>query len=194
MPQITKRVFSFKALKVTAFMAFFAIMAAFVVAGSEAAFNGSTDNKGNSWSTGSVSLRDNDLETTLFNASNVQPGYTESRCILVTSDSSMNTNLFAQGTGLSGALQDALTVKVETGDGISKSCGDFANGVTVQPDISLTGFATATAATPLALGQLDAMGGKKNFRITVSLPADVDTTGLQGKSASFDFLWFNQSV
>jgi hypothetical protein len=130
----------------------------------------------------------------LFTAFNVAPGYTESRCILVISDSSKITDLFAQGTGTGGPLQDALTVKVETGDGISQNCTDFANGVTVQPAISLTDFETATAATPLALGQLAAQGGSKNFRITVSLPVDVDPAGLQSESASFDFLWFNQSV
>ena len=60
------------------------IAAAMVWRTSAATSNGSTDNSGNSWSAGTVSLSDDDSTTAMFAASGLAPGSTGSRCIEVT--------------------------------------------------------------------------------------------------------------
>jgi hypothetical protein len=176
----------FKALKIVAFMAFFAVSAAAVGIGSQAAFTG------NSWSTGTVTLRDNDTAKTLFSATNIAPGYTQSRCITVISDSPTATDLFMTGTGSGGELQAALKVTIEEGTGTQTGCGDFASTGVAQAAVSLTDFEDGTTSIPLALGQLDAAGGSKTFKLTVERPADQNSPDLQNKLVTYDFLWFNQ--
>lgn len=195
MTKLFAKLLTFKALKTTAFMALFAVSAFAVSAGSEAAFTGQTDNTGNSWTTGSVTLRDNDLGNSLFTATGIVPGYTQSSCIVVISDSAATTSLFMTGAGTSGGglLQDTLNVTVEAGTGAQAGCGDFVPGSVVQSTESLTAFQDGTTTTPLALGQLAAGGGSKTFRITVALPSDQNSPDLQNKLVSYDFLWFNQA-
>src|SRR6478752_4420963 len=52
---------------------------------SSAAFTSSTRNAGNEWSTGQVSLTDDDLGMAGFNATNLIPGQTGERCLVVKS-------------------------------------------------------------------------------------------------------------
>lgn len=56
---------------------------------SNAAFSGSTRNSGNNWSAGAVALTDDDAGAARFQAENLVPGQTESKCLKVTANASV---------------------------------------------------------------------------------------------------------
>src|SRR3954470_270014 len=56
---------------------------------SYAAFSGTTRNSGNNWSTGSVALTDDDAGSARFQATNLVPEATDTKCIAVTANASV---------------------------------------------------------------------------------------------------------
>ena len=110
-----------------------------------AAFTANTDNTGNTWQAGSVTLADSDGSSALFDsAANgaLRPGSNRSTCIRVdyTGDLTADIRLYVT-TPPSGAvaLDNYLMMSVERGR-------DVAAGTTVNPDCS-TGFASNTTPT-----------------------------------------------
>lgn len=171
--------------------------------GSQAAFTSTTRNSGNAWSSGSVSLTDDDKGTAAFTVENVVPGQTGKKCIVVTSNSSVpgvvkmyQQNLTASGQG----LENRISLVIEEGTG-----GSFND---------CTGFTpTATTGTPLALSAIPAVdyatglhpwtttgtpGETKTYRATWAFT----TTGmtqqqidaLQGATVSSDIVWEFQNL
>jgi hypothetical protein len=170
---------------------------------SNAAFTARTQSVGNNWATGSVSLTDDDLGAAAFSVQGVVPGQTGSRCITVTSTSSVPgvVKLYLTRMGLNG-LQDYIYGSLETGAGGSfGSCTGFVAEAPATPFVpfSLFGASTydyATGAAPWATAGNTA-GESKTYKFTWVF----DTTGLtqaqvdalQGKSISTDLIWELQS-
>ncbi|MEO7722476.1 MAG: hypothetical protein ABIS08_11250 [Pseudolysinimonas sp.] len=169
--------------------------------GSSAAFTASTRNTGNNWETGSVLLSDDDLGAAAFRVAGVTPGQTGSKCLVVTSESTVpgEVRVFLDTLGAEG-LENNITVSLQIGTG-----GSFAD---------CTGFVPTTTLPALSLATIDAgindyatgvlpwvttgtAGETKSYRATWTF----DVTGLtqtqidalQGKSASADVVWELQS-
>lgn len=165
---------------------------------SSAAFTGSYEDQGNSWTAGNVSLTGSKA-TAAFSASNIVPGYTESHCITVTSNASVQTALSfygAQKTDVN-QLAENLQVTVATGAGGtdgSTSCSGFTTDQSVYSGtMAALGAANGSAATALPITKpLAANGGAQQFMITVSLPTSTGNAQQSG-SASMDFGWSNHS-
>ncbi len=174
----------------------------FVWQGSQAAFTDTTRNSGNAWSSGSVTLSDDDSGQAAFTANNILPGDTGTKCIVVTSNSTnpgeVRTYVENLTTGGKG-LADYLLIDVETGTGGSfNDCTGFepdAGGDAIPPT-SLTVLAEnynsfATGGTSWETS--GTAGEQRTYRVTWTF----DTTGLtqdqinamQGGKVSADMVW-----
>lgn len=102
--------------------------------GSQAAFTAETYNAGNNWQAGSVGLTDDDSGGAMFALSNVKPGDTGSKCIVVTAPAGLAglVKTYVMNP-VSGGLQNNITMVIEQGTG-----GTFA-------DCTANGGFTATA-------------------------------------------------
>jgi hypothetical protein len=166
--------------------------------GSNAAFTAQTRSIGNSWDTGSVFLTDDDSGTAAFSLTNVTPGQTGSRCLQVTSNSTVPgvVKVYLARLGAAG-LENNITVSTEIGTGGTfGSCASFVATEPALPALTLN-YVTAHyndyATGVLPWTTAGTAGETKSYRVTWTF----DTTGLtqtqidalQGKSVSADVIW-----
>jgi hypothetical protein len=171
--------------------------------GSAAAFTAQTRNSGNNWQTGSVSLTDDDSGSARFGVQNLTPMATDTKCITVTSTSSVPgvVKLYVDGLSSQG-LQDYvhLVITEGTGGGFS-SCTGFVAGppATEYDSLSLmateyTGYATGTlpwTTTGLVSGESKTYKIQWTFDTSTLTQPQIDA--LQGKSTGINFVWELQS-
>lgn len=170
---------------------------------SNAAFSSSTRNPGNSWSTGSVALTDDDNGTAGFQVTNVTPGDTGEKCLVVTASSSVAGVVKAYVQNLSPSaqgLEKYIKLKIEQGTGGSfADCTGFVvdPAVPVLPAASLATLSTvnsdyatggsAWTTTGNASGESKTYKGSWIFDATGLTQLQVDA--LQGASTSIDLVW-----
>jgi hypothetical protein len=164
---------------------------------SYAAFTAQTDNPGNQWAAGTVTLSDNDSGAALFNATGIVPGHSLEKCITVTYSGTVPSTVrlyedtqtaFEHTNGLG----DALTVKIEEG---SLTTADDCTSFTPDdpaPAAAFTGTAKTFADTKT--GHANGYGlwapagaATKTYRITSAL-GDVDNS-YQGGTVKLGFRW-----
>lgn len=171
--------------------------------GSTAAFTARTQNVGNNWATGSVTLADDDAGTAMVALDGLVPGQGGSKCITVTSSSTVPgvVKLYMTRTGMNG-LEDYILGNMEPGTGGSfGSCTGFVADGPADPLASFSDFAAlaydfATGFHPWTT--TGTPGEHKTYKLTWLF----DTTGLtqaqvdalQGKSVSCDIVWELQSA
>jgi hypothetical protein len=132
---------------------------------SYAAFSGQTDNPGNNWKAGAVSLSDDDGGTALFNATGLVPGTAGERCIVVkyTGDVAATVKLYATGYGTTNAMGSHLDLAIHEGGGSTAA--------------DCTGF-TASPAAAIYSGTAEAFGGAGgNTDWTTGVPSSFAPTG-----------------
>ncbi|MFW6774934.1 hypothetical protein ACOACO_11650 [Nocardioides sp. CPCC 205120] len=166
---------------------------------SHAAFSGTTRNSGNSWSTGAVSLTDDDAGTARFQAASMTPGDTETKCIKVTATTdvpgvvkgyTLNAVSSAQG------LENYIKIGMTAGDGGGfGSCSGYVEEQTV----------VAAGTSLRSLSQIDEYAegvggwtvGPGTTSRTYAITWTFDTTGLsqaqvdqlQGARTGIDIQW-----
>lgn len=176
--------------------------AALVWQSSYAAFSGTTRNSGNSWSTGSVALTDDDSGSARFQATGMVPGATDTKCIAVTANATVPgvvkayaVNPVASAVNLQNYVK--VSVKYGTGGGFGSCDGFTAAGVSI-PEMSLeslaqfSDYANGAGSWPVVAGSQT-----RTYEITWTF----DTTGLsqsqldglQGAQTGIDFQWELQS-
>lgn len=167
--------------------------------GSQAAFTASTRNAGNSWSTGSVFLTDDDLGAAAFTVENMVPGQTGQKCLVVTSQSNVAGEVrpYTQNLITSRGLEDRILVDLEQGTGGSfNDCTGFVPTANTVPEYPLSvlaaqnnsftngGSVWQTAGTP---------GEKQSYRVTyrfdVSGMSQDAINALQGARVGIDLVW-----
>jgi hypothetical protein len=163
---------------------------------SYSAFSATTTNPTNNWAAGSVALSDDDSNTAMFNASNLKPGATGSKCIVVTSSGSLASNVKLYGTAYATTkgLADNLNLQVEEGTG-----GSFSNctGFTASSTIfngTATAFGTTKTDYASGVGSWAPAGGTatKTYRVTYTLSASTPDSA-QGGTAALGFTWESQN-
>lgn len=165
---------------------------------SYAAFSGTTRNSGNDWSTGSVTLTDDDAGVSRFQVGSMVPGQTDTKCIKITANASVDgivkgyvVNPVTSPQG----LEKYVKVVVDGGDGGGfGSCDGFVSNGVVVPSTSLAALASANSYDS-AIGGWDVAAGtqSRTYKITWTF----DTTGLsqtqvdalQGSHTGIDFQW-----
>jgi hypothetical protein len=171
---------------------------------SYAAFSGTTQNGGNSWTAGTVKLTDAANGTAILNATALKPGSTGTACINLTYGGSLAaaTKLYVGPTDLTTStpsnLAQYLTLKVDEGTGSMANCSDFvatANDYNPTSSTASTLSTFASSATNFANGvgawAPAANGATRNYRFTWTVQ---DDNGAQGLNATVKFTWEAQNT
>ena len=178
------------------------VSAGIVGQASYAGFTADTSNAGNSLGVGTVTLSDNDNGTALFALTNLRPGSTGSRCIVVTSSGTLpsGVKLYATNPGTTRALSTYVDWTVNQGSGTTTfgSCTGFtplASGSSLFTG-TLASFTGSASSYATGLGSWSPTGtGSESrtyqFGYTISSPIP-DTA--QGGTASFTLVWESQNT
>ena len=174
---------------------------------SYAAFSGTTQNPGNAWTAGSVTLtNDAPAATAMFNATGLTPGATGQKCIVVTYNGNVAAAVkvyatgYAQTNGLGGHL--GVTIEQGTGSSFTGSGPASCTGFTVEGAAIFSGTADAfgnvtTGKTNYATGvgtfAPTAGGQAKTYRITYTLNASTPDSA-QGGKVDLGFVWEAQNT
>jgi predicted ribosomally synthesized peptide with SipW-like signal peptide len=164
------------------------------------AFSTSTDSSSNSFTTGTVSLEDNDLDAAVLSLSNAKRGDNAVGCVRVTYSGSLPANVRMWAT-TTGGLASYLDIKVRRGSstGSFPNCPVFTDDGTdhigqgdgVIYNGALSGF--HSAGSPLlepSAGSPETWtnGEDHVYEITVTLPSGAGGGG-QGLSSTLTLYW-----
>jgi hypothetical protein len=166
-----------------------------VVSSTEAAFTARSSNGGNSWTTGVVTLADDDSGQALFTVTNLLPGDTGSKCIRVTYSGTVTASVKLFATSVTGTLAPDLRIVVTQGAGGGNvgafgTCAGGFSGTTIY-DGALSAFPTTWAGglgsfAPTGAGQFTV------YRFDYELPSGTPSDR-QGRPAAVDFRWESRS-
>lgn len=186
-------------LLVLAVVAGLVASAAIIWHASFAAFTATTDNPNNQWSSGTVTLTDNDSGTAMFSASNLKPGSTGSSCITVSYNGSLAAAVklyiapggLTHSAGSSPYLSDYLTITVEEGSGSPGfgDCTGFTASATIISGQHLTQIASTNTNFSNGAGTWAPSGAAtKVYRFTYTLDASAPNT-VAGQTETATFTW-----
>jgi len=164
------------------------------------AFSSTTTNSGNNFSTGSVTISDNDSNQALYNVSNSKPGdAATSSCIKVTYTGSLASDVHLYTTSSIGSVGQYVDLVVTPG---SQSSPSFPNCTGFTPDASgpiysgtLLNF--ANTSNNYANGLLDYPGSTSSwntndsvvYRFQVSLQSGAPDTAQGLSTGSHSYTW-----
>lgn len=170
---------------------------------SSAAFTGQTRNSGNEWATGSVKLTDDDAGAARFRVANMLPGDTQTKCITVTADASVDSTVkgYAVNPVTSTAgLENKVLVTISSGTGGSfADCTGFtAVGAPHVVDAPLSAIAQVNTYETGFGGWAVAPGvSSKTYQMTWRFDTDGMTQAqidsMQGAKTGIDMQWEMQS-
>jgi hypothetical protein len=167
-----------------------------------AAFTAQITNNPSSWSAGTVVLQGDDGSNSstaakgsaLFTATNMKPGDTNSKCLLVTYNGTITSvgavKLYVKATDLTGssALQGQINLVVKEGTGgTASSCSSFSATGTIYTG-TLSGMPATYAASTAGTWVPTAAGQTKSYQITWTLNSSAPDT-VQGTTAGAAFTW-----
>jgi hypothetical protein len=194
--------------KVATIVSLVAIPAALAVSGlvvaqsSYSAYSATTVNPTSNWATGTVALTDDDSNTAAFTASNLKPGSTGSRCIVVSSTGTLpaSVKLYGTAAATTKALASSINLNVTQGTGGSfGSCSGFTplgsgsgvyTGTLADFGSSATSFATGTGTWNTAGVATGAE--TRTYQLTYTVKSDA-TNDTQGGTAALGFTWEAQN-
>lgn len=164
---------------------------------SYAAFTASTDNSGNAWSAGALTLTDDDAGSAMFTIDDLEPGSTGENCIAVTSGGSLASEirLYTENATQTNGLDQYLNLEITRGTGGGYgSCDDFVpNADEVDSMVFSGSLASLTAAavdhaSGVGAWASEGDGDEQVFRVSYSL-SDATPNTAQGGSAGVDLVW-----
>jgi hypothetical protein len=164
------------------------------------AFSNTTESSGNLFTAGTVNITDNDGSTALLSLSNARPSDSDSGCINVTYDGTLDSAVRVYAS-VSGALAQYLDLTVTRGTDLSPSfdsCAGFtpdaADYIGAGNGVVYSGTLSAFPAS-YAGGLVDPVSGSPetwskpeshSYRFTITLQ---DVEAAQGLSGSASFTW-----
>jgi len=176
------------------------LVSALIVTTSRAAFSDTTDNTSNSFTAGNVDLSDDDSGATRFTVTDMVPGDTITRCIVVTYGGSVDpsvVNMYSGGFVDSGDFGDYLNVTVDEGDGGTYAdCTGFTeDDVGAEFAGTLTSFDATHTSYATGFGEWDpsAAAQFKTYQITVELDASTPDAEQDESVTALNFTWEVQS-
>lgn len=159
-------------------------------------FSATTQNAGNEITTGTVALTDNDGGQAMFNISNAQPGQSWTRCIKVSYNGSLPSDVHMYLQRTPGPLEDYLNMKVEQG---TQSSSTFPSCTGFQPDATGTIFdypmtladgdyASGLPTSPA--GQTTwSSGDSIVYRVTMTLASNTPNTAQAASTGTVTAVW-----
>ncbi len=170
------------------------VSVALVWQSSSAAFSAQTSTPAQNWSTGTVTLTDDDSGSALFSATNLKHGSTGTRCIVVTSTGSLPSAIKFYGTGLTStnSLANNISLTITQGSGGNfGSCTGYTSSSTVFTG-NLSDFSTITDYSTGRTGWTTAGGGSENR--TYQFTYTVGGSAPAGSNANITFTWEAQNT
>lgn len=164
---------------------------------SHAAFSDTTSNPTNNWAAGTVVLNDDDNNTAMFNATNLKPSQTGTKCIAVTSTGSLPSTVKLYGTAYAttNGLASNINLTVEEGTGATSStCAGFTGGSTLFTG-TLASFGTTRTSFATGVSSWAPTGAAsetKAYRVTYTVNANTPDSA-QGGTAALGFTWEAQN-
>ena len=166
--------------------------------GTYAALSGGTENSGNAFSAGTVTMTDNDGgSTAMFAVTGQRPGVPESGCIRVTYTGSLSAGVRLYASSVTGSLAQYVNLTVTRGtdsNPVFDNCTNFSPAPTdysgLGPGVLYSG-PLSTYPTSHATGLTDPVatwtnGTAASYRFTVEI---ADNNAAQGLSANAAFAW-----
>jgi hypothetical protein len=196
--------------KVATIVSLVAIPAALAVSGlvvaqsSYSAYSATTVNPTSNWATGTVALTDDDANTAAFTASNLKPGSTGSRCIVVSSTGSLPSavKLYGTSAATTKALASSINLNVTQGTGGSfGSCAGYTplttgssvyTGTLADFGSSATNFSTGVGSWNTAGVATGGAAETRTYQLTYSVRTET-TNDTQGGTAAMGFTWEAQN-
>jgi hypothetical protein len=163
---------------------------------SYAAFSSTTENAGNNWKAGAVTLTDDDTNLAAFSATGLKPGDTGSKCIKVTSTADLDgqVRMYSAAHATTKALSDNIDLTVTLGNG--GSFGDCTGFVKATDVYSGTLAAFATGRTNYANSSAGSWNSVKTDSRTYQISYKVKDSApntVQGGTSNINFNWELQS-
>ena len=185
--------------KIATIVSVVAVPAALVASGlvvaqsSYSAYSATTVNPSSNWATGTVALTDDDANAAAFTATNLKPGSTGTRCIVVTSNGTLPSQVRmygrnGTGTTMLGAYMN-LTVTQGTG-GSFGSCDGFAplssgaeifNGSFMDFGTNHTGYAGGVGSWNPTGSAPESRTYKISYTISAAAPNDTQAGTAAGE-------------
>ncbi len=176
-----------------------AMVSGVVVSTSYAAFSDTASSSGNTFSTGTVDLVDDDLGAVRFNVSGLIPGQSVTGCVTVTYQGTVAdpgpVRVYSGGFSDSGSLASHLDLTIEEGTGGSfAECAGFTATGTIESG-TLASFhaARTTYATGAGVWNPSSTPVSRSYRITVTLSASTPNTQQAASVTAQTFVWEVQS-
>jgi len=170
------------------------LTAGLIVTASIAAFSDTTDNSGNTWSSGTVILTDDDTGSAMFTVTNMAPLEVATNCIVVTySGTLLPADVVLYGVSGGSGLDAYLDLVVEEGTGASfGTCVGFSATSTIYTGGTLADFAVAHTNFGNGAGVWvpSANPESRTYRFTATLQ---DNNLAQGLNATATFTWEAQN-
>lgn len=164
--------------------------------GSRAAFSATTENNGNQFTAGTVTISDDDTGSVMFDVAAIVPAVPQVRCINVTYSGSATADVRLYATLNAAALAPYLMTAIDIGTGAAGGttfdCSGFNRSATLSQG-TLAGLATANANFATGLAGFDGATNPttRSYRVTATL---ADDNAAQGLSASATLTWEAQNV
>jgi hypothetical protein len=174
-----------------------AASAAVVWHSSYSAFSATTANPTNNWAAGSVSLTDDDSNTAMFNATNIKPTSTGTKCITVTSNGSLasTVKLYSTSYSTTNALAGNINLTITAGSGGGfNSCTGYTSAVTLYTG-TVAGFAAASTNFSNGVGIWAPTGNPpetRTYQFVWTLDPNTPNTAQSG-TAAIGFTWEAQN-
>ena len=164
---------------------------------SYSAFTAKDTTPTNNWTAGTVALADDSVGAAMFTATNLKPGSTAQKCIVVTSSGSLASavKLYGASYTTTNALGSNINLAIDEGTG-----GTFAGGCTGFTGTSIFSgtMAAFSAKTSYATGvgtwaPTGTATETKVYRITYTVSSSTPDTA-QGGTAAIAFTWETQNT
>lgn len=171
-------------------------VSALIVRTSASAFSDTTDNTTNQFTAGDVILVDDDLTAAMFALGNMKPTDSQTECITITYQGSLDASVKLYGALTAGdGLDDYLDLTVNRGTG--GSFGDCTGFVSLEVVYSgtLDGFVAAHSSFGTGAGTWAPTGGAPDDDMTYQFVVTLqDDNAAQGLTTTATFTWEAQNT
>ena len=169
------------------------------------AFSSTTSNDGNSFSTGTVTLSDNDSNSAMYTVSNAKPGDSATSCITVSYGGSLAANVKLYTASTIGSLGSHLTLTITQGTGtvsFGSACTNFTpdgsgaqiyNGTLSNFAATYSNYASGLSLTNASASTTWSNGDSRVYKFQITLPSS-DTTGSGLNTGSHSYTWEAQNA
>jgi len=173
--------------KIVRSLAVVAVVGSLAALGVFAAFSGQTENPGNSVTSGTVEISDNDGGTALYSMSDAAPGETTTRCIQVTYSGSLPADVSLYTADTIDTLGAEVTLDIDAGtqEPFAADCTGFAadtggglfNDSLASFAAAHNSFASGIADDPGDVATEWTTGDSVVYRVSATLDADATLEG-----------------